>query len=526
MTRGSVRPSKGTPVDTSSVVPKLLVLDLNGALVHRSAHTGNQRKSYPRPYLRCFLEYLFLPDPPGTEYEEGARPWNVFVWSSAQPHNVRRMVEDTFGHDFVWGVWEEEDEVAKAARLERGEGRLLGVWARDMMGLASHDYNRKVQTTKDLRKVIAHLDDRFDEKTTVLLDDSPLKAVQQPWSQIVIPEYDAAAHRTSKAAAASPNLDGIDETLLAVVGVLDALRKVDNVPAWVRAGGLVRRELELQPVKPAHLPSAEDFAHWYADPEVFQVWVEAGIKALAHKNIELEHGVVRKAPDRARSSHTHSPEMRPCGGWSPSRPAETRDEVEPVSPPTANKKGADSAPSWRARQPQKDPGSSCSEPKGERRPAAADVAVYLEHIAEGLQADSGDRHVLRLAAGIVVRVDRDGVRGGRGYLGDDDDEDDNDDEDEGVRNDVAWLPKLPSTHGMAMRSAGPVTSTKKEKRQARKARGKEKRAAEMAARKAAAGGQAEAKDQGKGKGKGKGKGVKGGAGSGANTVPQEQTHLG
>lgn len=124
------------PLSTKSgeVKPKLLVLDLNGALVYRPSRSSSQRRAYPRPFLNCFLQYLFEPEP------EGTRPWEVFVWSSAQPHNVRHMVETCFGLHYIQGVYEPESEEEKEKREENGEGRLLGVWARDTLGLKSGDY--------------------------------------------------------------------------------------------------------------------------------------------------------------------------------------------------------------------------------------------------------------------------------------------------------------------------------------------------------------------------------------------------
>lgn len=110
-------------------VRKLLVLDLNGALVYRS----QTRVSHPRPFLSNFLEYLFAADA-----EE--RAYDVLVWSSAQPVNVRSMVESNFDRRFIEGVWEPETQAMKAAREGRGEGRLLDVWARDKMNLGAGAY--------------------------------------------------------------------------------------------------------------------------------------------------------------------------------------------------------------------------------------------------------------------------------------------------------------------------------------------------------------------------------------------------
>lgn len=125
------------------------MLDLNGALVYRSASgPAKQRRAYPRPFLHNFLEYLFGPDADG-------RAWEVFVWSSAQPHNVRKMVETTFGPVYSRGIWDqpepEKDELHDEGKEQSGEvhmdgqqapsseqGHLLGVWARDKMSLGDN----------------------------------------------------------------------------------------------------------------------------------------------------------------------------------------------------------------------------------------------------------------------------------------------------------------------------------------------------------------------------------------------------
>jgi hypothetical protein len=125
------------------IVPKLLVLDLNGALIYRSGSRGTERSIYPRPYLGNFLEYLFGPN--GKEGEP--RAYEVFVWSSAQPHNVRAMVENGFGQKWVEGVYAKEED-GGAERRKNGEGRLMGVWARDKMELSSSDYSELAKRWK------------------------------------------------------------------------------------------------------------------------------------------------------------------------------------------------------------------------------------------------------------------------------------------------------------------------------------------------------------------------------------------
>lgn len=194
---------------------------------------------------------------------------------------------------------------------------------------------KKVQTQKDLRKVIEHLG-KFDEKRVVLLDDSPLKGVYQPWSQIVITEYDKPefkdskdaimrlAERTAKslkvsesepeteaaqekeatpaeekaeaAVAVDPTHEpGLDTTLLAVIGILEAMRNVKNVPAFVRGGGILTPSSELaidsSKVSASTLPSHDTFSHWFSNAETLDYWTQKGRQALERRGIPLEHGM-------------------------------------------------------------------------------------------------------------------------------------------------------------------------------------------------------------------------------------------
>ena len=107
---------------------KLLVLDLNGTLLHRSPRSGKNaprhpipgqegfqprlRSVHPRPYLPSFKSYIFHPS---------TKEWlDVMVWSSAQPHSVHDMVNKCF-----------YDE----------KSYFVAVWARDTLGLPPHLYS-------------------------------------------------------------------------------------------------------------------------------------------------------------------------------------------------------------------------------------------------------------------------------------------------------------------------------------------------------------------------------------------------
>ena len=188
---------------------------------------------------------------------------------------------------------------------------------------------RKVQTVKDLRQILDHLKSQrlanptqdptepvYDESNTVLLDDSPLKAILQPWSQIVIPEYDEVEFHLSKLAAAALSQDptasheGLDEILLGVIGILEALREVQNVPAWVRAGGglvsdlddkgmanvqdVAELDLNAEPMLES-LPSHKTFIHWYTESAIAEYWKAKGVEALRRKGIKLEIGKIEGA---------------------------------------------------------------------------------------------------------------------------------------------------------------------------------------------------------------------------------------
>ncbi|KIJ96230.1 hypothetical protein K443DRAFT_682452 [Laccaria amethystina LaAM-08-1] len=291
--RTSLEPSN--TLASPSASRKLLILDLNGTLVFRSPHRRDYyhhanhytprplRSVFPRPYFPSFRNYLFHPT---------TRTWlDTMVWSSAQPHSVADMVDKCFG--------------------ERKE-ELVAVWARDTLGLDEQAYNRKSQTTKDLAKpwsalqldsATATTPSEHSALTTILVDDSPLKAKLQPYNHLCVREYvsnmrgsdvavrdaevlAARAEEQSQSTHASREVEdedvnaeedpgitkkrkrkarkkekmekkwaekkawvaneqaravdgGYDEMLLAVVGILEEVKVQGNVAGWMRGGGLM-----------------------------------------------------------------------------------------------------------------------------------------------------------------------------------------------------------------------------------------------------------------------------------------------
>ncbi|KAI0086807.1 hypothetical protein BDY19DRAFT_894235 [Irpex rosettiformis] len=305
---------------------KLLILDLNGTLVHRSAlhrpkHRGapqsasaldkngrplpKLRPVHPRPYMTAFRSYLFAPE---------TRAWlDVMVWSSAQPHSVGDMVEKCFASD---------------------KEKLLAVWARDTLGLPKDHYCTNASSSDESpRRPRPHPDTVHSAFTTLLLDDSPRKAELQPYNHVCIPEYsgemranDLEVLRTEKILAdsnqdvtdTSPEFDDFsaeapaksedptlqqalleaqsehenkayDETLLAVIGVLDEIKSQRNVAAWIRSGGLLRTYGTSR--SSANVTVDTVISMWFERPETVQSWVEKGKKALKALRIPVEHGI-------------------------------------------------------------------------------------------------------------------------------------------------------------------------------------------------------------------------------------------
>ncbi|PPQ91766.1 hypothetical protein CVT25_000591 [Psilocybe cyanescens] len=310
--RASLAPS--WHVDAPASARKLIVLDLNGSLLLRSAHQKRAplpryghhhgqsqeasatdpyadpyafrpvRTVHPRPYLSAFVAYILHP---------ATKTWlDTMVWSSAQPHSVDDMVERCF----------------KERRQE-----LRAVWARDTLGLSGDEYYKKSLTLKDLEKPWAELPiiasaDAKPESTpesdsspsssplpssppasdptptapsassdptpattatppspsqsqsqshphtpphssaythhsalsTLLIDDSPLKAALQPWNHLVIREYVQEVRRRDLEVAEAERGRRDAE------GGADAQPRSDDLPASTSASASTETEAEAE----------------------------------------------------------------------------------------------------------------------------------------------------------------------------------------------------------------------------------------------------------------------------------------
>ncbi|KAK0446300.1 hypothetical protein EV421DRAFT_1890124 [Armillaria borealis] len=309
-----------THIDDPSSSRKLLILDLNGTLLYREGKPQGPRRyrrdrfngssepqhrvAHPRPYMGSFRQYLFHPK---------TLEWlDTMVWSSAQPFNVDHMVDQCF---------KEEKE------------KLVAVWARDTLGLTSaqyhgpsHSADEPAPTSEPSRSAYSH-----SALTTLLLDDSPLKAQLQPWNHFCVPEYtaqirghdlstrqqerdkppsdvqDAEGGASRKKRKKSKKALGYDQILLAVIGVLDTIKGESNVSGWMQQCGLWNgqdRKLEdnstsesPQPPDNQHVnpsspsPVADKDKLWFENEAVVSHWAKLGLDALAALGIPAEAGI-------------------------------------------------------------------------------------------------------------------------------------------------------------------------------------------------------------------------------------------
>lgn len=199
---------------TAMAQPLLVILDINGTLIHRK-HRRLPPKFVKRPGLDFFLEQL-------------TRDYTVMVWSSSQPPTVQAICPLLFP----------KDKMAAAG--------LAAAWGRDKFNLPKAQYHEKVQVYKQLETVWADetiqarypggsststgsgdgsgdgsassLARRWNQSNTVLIDDSRLKALSEPYNLIQVPEFTGAA-----------SAPGETHVLADVLAKLYALARCDDV---------------------------------------------------------------------------------------------------------------------------------------------------------------------------------------------------------------------------------------------------------------------------------------------------------
>ncbi|TFK24436.1 hypothetical protein FA15DRAFT_592402 [Coprinopsis marcescibilis] len=361
---------------------KLLILDLNGTLVYRTPHqrkTAYQvpgaralRTVHPRPYLPSFKEYIAHP--------QVSRWLDTMVWSSAQPHSVQDMVQKTFGSGKVLrAVWardtlgltqEEYNRKTQTTKNLEKPWAELGHSPKTTFLLDDSPLKAHLQPWNHLciQEYVAEIrrDDVKVRDAEVLRErreeqlGSPQKEQQKesPTPHEELEDEDESKKRkrergkakkerkkAEKLAAATPSeLEPVDanrrplqydQTLLAVIGVLDTVKNESNVAGWMRSGGLLNvsttgEDLKSRSVTPGPLikkprlsdtsttssglehpprspsppsspaavgeeevsvPAEAAINLWFEHQDAFAAWAKRGRVALEDLGIDVTHGV-------------------------------------------------------------------------------------------------------------------------------------------------------------------------------------------------------------------------------------------
>ncbi|PKS05368.1 hypothetical protein jhhlp_008742 [Lomentospora prolificans] len=155
------------PVETSTKQDLLVILDLNGTLLYRPKASKKPSSFVARPWAVEFVAYC-------------VENFTTVIWSSAQPRNVKAMVDKLLPADI--------------------RGKLVAIWDRDRFDLDPRSYHNKVVCYKQLKIVWsdqvvskAHPNSlrngRWTQANTVLIDDSPEKAKSEPYNHLEVPSF-------------------------------------------------------------------------------------------------------------------------------------------------------------------------------------------------------------------------------------------------------------------------------------------------------------------------------------------------
>jgi hypothetical protein len=143
----------------------LVILDFNGTLMLKPDFR-KPNEFHVRPGAPELLRYLFANH-------------TVMAYTSGQPHNA--------------------EIVARGLFSKVQYDKLAAIWARDKLDLTPAQYRGKVQVYKKLDKVWANNEiqssffppgsGRWDQTNTILVDDSHLKALQEPHNLLQVTEF-------------------------------------------------------------------------------------------------------------------------------------------------------------------------------------------------------------------------------------------------------------------------------------------------------------------------------------------------
>ena len=273
------------PVRRSTPKKCLVILDLNGTCIARPNFL-EPKVFKVRPGISKLFDYLF-------EHHV------VMIFTSMHHKNTAAIVDKLF--------------------TPYQRKKLAGFWARDKLGLTTEQLYVKTQTYKNLNPVwldeaiqSTHPRDEgrwgWDQGNTVLIDDSPLKAVSHPHNLLLVPEF-------SKEDAANlernPDVEKSEWAILqSLIVMLEELKYQTDVsrlilqwqtgksqlPREPRAatGLLMEETMKMTSEAPMQLPTPEstvdELSEDSQDDEVHQK-LSAQMKRLAEEEERRKRGV-------------------------------------------------------------------------------------------------------------------------------------------------------------------------------------------------------------------------------------------
>ena len=202
--------------------PLLVILDLNGTLICR------KHRRLPPSFAKRFGLKQFL--------QKLTDNYAVMIWSSSKPETVKAVCQQIF--------------------TPQQRARLVVLWGREKFNLNKKQYNAKLQVYKELHKVWASPEvqathpgnattagpvkkpggkfagrkkakglpegQRWDQSNTILIDDSKIKGLSEPYNILEIPEF--------------VNDPNVDESKLfsKVLAKLEMLSQYDDVSKAMR----------------------------------------------------------------------------------------------------------------------------------------------------------------------------------------------------------------------------------------------------------------------------------------------------
>lgn len=295
------------------------------------------RRVMPRPYLAALRSYFFAPS---TRAWLDVMVWSSAQPHSVDDMLLHTFGHDRSGFVAVWArdtLGLAEDHYYRKVQTIKDLEKPWAALAPPEQGRASPSSvasSRQASPSSAVSSRHASPEPTWSSHsaaTTILLDDSHAKAALQPYNHLCVREYTRAQRNADLAALGlglgpqpqntqrvppPPALEtttsigeeaadvhhpgkghkrkrskeqqeqrreegeGLDETLLAVIGILHAARLQSNVAGWLRAGALIQPR-----------PSLEGGAEWFDYPALMHHWARRGREAMHELGLVVEHGV-------------------------------------------------------------------------------------------------------------------------------------------------------------------------------------------------------------------------------------------